>query len=76
VGVRISDLRGWNEAVERARQLWPDIPGWAFELAGEQEAEIRTYEQAEWFSVHPVIAAEHAVRAACARGWRFDRRHL
>jgi hypothetical protein len=74
--MRIGDLRGWAEAVARARELWPEIPAWAYDFAAEQDAEIRTYEQAEWFSIHPVIAAEHAVRAACARGWKFERGHL
>jgi len=74
--VRIGDLRGWPEAVERARVLWPEIPAWAFEVAAHQEAAIRTYEESTWFSVHPAVAAEHAVRVACARGWKFERRHL
>lgn len=74
--MRVGDMRGWSEAVARARQLWPEIPVWAFALAAEQQAEIRTYEQAEWFSVHPSTAAEQAIRIACARGWKFERRHL
>jgi hypothetical protein len=65
--MRVRDLRGWCEAVERARQLWPEIPSWAFELAAEQEAEVRTYEQAEWFSLHPSTAAELAIRARAKR---------
>ena len=60
--MRFRDLRGWKEAVTRARQLWPNIPEWAFERAGEREAEVRTYEQAEWFSLHPATAAELAIR--------------
>jgi hypothetical protein len=64
--MRVRELRGWSEAVQRAKELWPAIPAWAFDLAAEQEAEIRTYEQAEWFSLHPSTAADLAVRA-CAR---------
>jgi hypothetical protein len=65
--VKIKELRGWYEAVDRARQLWPEIPRWAFDLAAEQEAELRTYEQAEWFSLHPSTAADLAVRARARR---------
>jgi hypothetical protein len=65
--VKVSELRGWTEAVARARQLWPEIPTWAFDLAGEQEAAIRTYEQAEWFSLHPSTVADLAVRARARR---------
>jgi hypothetical protein len=65
--VKVKELRGWSEAVARARQLWPDIPTWAFDLAAEQDAEIRTYEQAEWFSLHPSTAADLAVRARARR---------
>ena len=72
----VGKMRGWAEAVARARELWPDIPAWAFEIAAETEAPANTYGEAEWFSVHPSTAAEHAVRAACAKGWRFTRRHL
>jgi hypothetical protein len=65
--VKVKELRGWSEAVQRARQLWPQIPAWAFELAAEQEAELRTYEQAEWFSLHPSTAADLAVRTRARR---------
>jgi hypothetical protein len=65
--VRVRELRGWVEAVQRAKELWPEIPGWAFDLAAEQEAELRTYEQAEWFSLHPSTAADLAVRARARR---------
>ncbi|HEX9295835.1 MAG TPA: hypothetical protein VF881_08365 [Polyangiaceae bacterium] len=41
---------------------------WAFDWAAQEKAAVRTYEEAEWFSVHPIVAAEHAVRAAAARG--------
>jgi hypothetical protein len=51
-------------------ELWPEIPAWAFDLAAEQEAEIRTYEQAEWFSLHPSTAADLAVRARARREQR------
>jgi hypothetical protein len=61
--VRVGDLRGWREAVLRARELWPEIPEEAFIRASELPAEARTYEQAEWFTMHPVTAAELAVRA-------------
>ena len=74
--MRVGDMRGWAEAVVRARELWPDIPAWAFEIAAEIDAPIATYAEAEWFLVHPSTAAEHAVREACARGWKFERRHL
>jgi hypothetical protein len=60
--VRVKELRGWREAVLRARELWPAIPAAAYEAAGQLDAEIRTYEQAEWFTMHPATAAELAVR--------------
>ncbi len=66
--MRVGELRGWSQAVERARSLWPEIPMWAFDWAAQEKAAVRTYEEAEWFSVHPIVAAEHAVRAAAARG--------
>lgn len=72
----VGKMRGWAEAVQRAHELWPDIPGWAFEIAAETEAPANTYAEAEWFLVHPSTAAEHAVRAACSRGWKFSRGHL
>jgi hypothetical protein len=68
--MRMRELRGWEAAVQRAAELWPEIPLWAFQLAAEEEAPIRTYEESEWFTVHPAVAADHAVRIACARGWR------
>jgi hypothetical protein len=49
--------------VLRARELWPQIPIEAFNAAGQLEAEVRTYEQAEWFTMHPATAADLAVRA-------------
>jgi len=61
--VRVGELRGWREAVARARELWPEIPPEAFTVAAELDAEVRTYEQAEWFTMHPATAAELAVRA-------------
>jgi hypothetical protein len=72
----VGKMRGWAEAVARAREIWPEIPAWAYEIAAETEAPANTYGEAEWFSVHPATAAEQAVRAACAKGWRFTRRHL
>jgi len=68
--MRMRDLRGWETAVTRARELWPEIPGWAFELAADDEPPMGTYQESEWFSVHPSAAADVAVRLACARGWR------
>jgi hypothetical protein len=74
--MRLGDLAGWAAAVVRAKERWPEIPGWAYDLAAEEDTGERTYEEAAWFSVHPVTAAEAAVRAACKKGWRFERRHL
>jgi hypothetical protein len=70
--MRVGDLRGWAEAVARARELYPEIPSWAFDLAADEPAEIRTYETSEWFSVHPTTAGEIATRVACARGWKIE----
>ncbi|HKQ67833.1 MAG TPA: hypothetical protein VJT73_00770 [Polyangiaceae bacterium] len=71
----VGELPGWREAVERARELWPSIPAWAFERAAELEAEARTHEQAERFALHPATAAELAVRAGALHGrnaWVLD----
>ncbi len=44
--MRVGELRGWSQAVERARSLWPEIPMWAFDWAAQEKAAVRTYEEA------------------------------
>ena len=68
--MRYGQIRGWGAAVERARELWPDIPEWAFLEAGNVEAPEATCYEAEWFSVHPTTAGDVAVRVAVALGWK------
>jgi hypothetical protein len=74
--MRLGNLRGWAAAVARAKELWPEIPDWAYSVAAKHDTGPRTYEEADWFSVHPITVAETAVRLACSRGWKFERRHL
>ena len=67
--MKVGGFRGWDEATERARKLWPDIPSWAFEAAGEQDAR-EVWDEADWLMAHPAAIAERAMRIACAAGWR------
>jgi hypothetical protein len=70
--MKIGAFHGWALAAERARELWPEIPSWAFEMAGEQEAGVDAWDQADWLIAHPAAIAERAMRLACAAGWRPD----
>ncbi len=68
--MKMASFRGWVEATERARRLWPEIPAWAFEAAGNLEAEREVWDEADWLMAHPAAIAERAMRIACAAGWR------
>lgn len=58
------EVNGWADAVNRASQLWPQIPAWAIERAGEEEMPEGTYYTASWFSLHPRRLGEAAARIA------------
>lgn len=71
--MRNDALRGWPEAVRRAREKWPQIPGWAYDLAGAEAADEDLETRADGYPLDAEAVGELAVRAACQHGWDPER---
>lgn len=58
------EVNGWADAVNRATQLWPQLPLWAIQKAGDEEMPLGTYFEAEWYSLHVRTLGLAAARIA------------